>query len=83
MGIPVVIAENGIGVPIKPVDEGDLNYNRVPVMTVAENGFGLPIVLSDLGAPARVEGVVPANAILINGAPLMINGAFLTVTSYD
>lgn len=56
MGIPVVIAENGIGVPIKSVDEGDLNYNRVPVMTVAENGFGLPIVLSDLGAPARVEG---------------------------
>lgn len=56
MGIPVVIAENGIGVPIKSVVEGDLNYNRVPLMTVAENGFGMPIVLSDLGTPARVEG---------------------------
>ena len=48
-GIPVVIAENGFGTPVRPVD------SNAPVMTVAENGFGMPIVISDLGAPFVVE----------------------------
>lgn len=53
MGIPVVIAENGQGIPVKPVED------NAPVMTVAENGLGAPIVISELGAPFIVEGVVP------------------------
>lgn len=53
MGIPVVIAENGKGVPVRPVED------NAPVMTVAENGFGSPIVISDLGAPFVVEGIAP------------------------
>ncbi len=51
-GIPVVISENGIGIPVNPVD-GD-----APLMTVAENGFGTPITLSPRGAPMIVEGAV-------------------------
>lgn len=53
MGIPVVIAENGQGFPVKPVED------NAPVMTVAENGLGAPIVISELGAPFIVEGIVP------------------------
>jgi lysophospholipase L1-like esterase len=49
-GIPVVISENGFGLPVRQVDSG------APVMTVADNGFGMPIVLSDLGAPYVVQG---------------------------
>lgn len=53
-GIPVVIASNGLGIPVKQVDSG------APVMTVAANGLGAPIVLSDRGTPFVVEGgVVP------------------------
>lgn len=52
-GIPVVIAENGLGAPVKPVDEG------APVMTIADNGLGAPIVISDNGAPFIVEGYSP------------------------
>lgn len=53
MGIPVVIAENGQGIPVKPVD-GD-----APDMVVSTNGFGAPIVLSENGAPFIVDGVMP------------------------
>jgi hypothetical protein len=49
-GIPVVISENGFGLPVRQVDSG------APVMTVADNGFGMPIVLSDRGAPYVVQG---------------------------
>lgn len=54
MGIPVVIAENGQGFPVKPVED------NAPVMTVAENGLGAPIVISELGAPFVVQGLRPS-----------------------
>lgn len=53
MGIPVVIAENGQGFPVRPVED------NAPVMTVAENGLGAPVVISELGAPFVVEGIAP------------------------
>lgn len=49
-GIPVVIATNGLGTPVKQVTSG------APVMTVATNGLGAPIVLTDRGAPFVVQG---------------------------
>lgn len=49
-GIPVVIAANGIGTPVRAVGTG------APLLTVAPNGFGAPIVISDLGAPFIVDG---------------------------
>lgn len=52
-GPPVVIAENGLGIPVKPVEA------NAPVLTIADNGFGAPIVIIDLGAPFIVEGYVP------------------------
>lgn len=58
-GAPVVIATNGYGMAVRPVDSGS------PVLTVAENGFGMPIVISDLGAPFVVEGLEPSNRILM------------------
>ena len=53
MGIPVVIAENGIGIPVCPVEA------NAPAMTIANNGYGAPIVISDIGAPFIVDGYVP------------------------
>lgn len=59
-GTPVVIASNGLGMPVKQVESG------APVMTVAANGLGTPIVLSDRGAPFVVEGgVVPPTEITV------------------
>lgn len=57
MGFPVVIAANGLGVPVVNVGDGN-----APLMTVAENGLGMPIVLveSGRGVPARVAGAVPS-----------------------
>jgi hypothetical protein len=52
-GFPVVIVENGIGIPVKPVD------GNAPVMTVAENGLGLPVTISDNGAPFVLEEPSP------------------------
>lgn len=52
-GFPVVIAENGLGLPVRPVEE------NAPVLTVAENGLGAPIVISDNGVPFIVEGYEP------------------------
>lgn len=52
-GLPVVIATNGLGKPVKPVTEG------FPVMTLATNGRGVPIVISDKGTPFVVEGYTP------------------------
>lgn len=58
--IPVVIATNGFGMPVKSVT------GNAPVMTVATNGFGIPIVLSGNGSPFVVEGgVVPPVAVWI------------------
>lgn len=52
-GVPVIIAENSIGIPVKPVE------GRAPLMTVSENGLGVPIVISDNGAPFIVDGYTP------------------------
>lgn len=53
MSAPVVIATNGLGLPVKAVDAD------APTLTVAANGMGVPIVLSDIGAPFVVEGLEP------------------------
>lgn len=53
MGIPVVIATNGRGIPVRAVEK------NAPVMEISPNGFGQPIVLSDLGAPYIVRGAGP------------------------
>ena len=53
MSIPVVVASNGIGLPVRQVE------GNAPVMQVAANGFGLPIVLTPLGAPFVVQGLGP------------------------
>lgn len=52
-GIPVVIADNGLGMPVRPVDD------NAPVLTIADNGLGAPIVISDDGAPFIIEGYEP------------------------
>ena len=61
MSIPVVIAKNGLGTPVRPVDKG------APAMTVAGNGFGAPIVISDLGAPFVVSGLFNIDDLFANG----------------
>ena len=64
MSIPVVIATNGLGTPVRPVEK------NAPVMTVADNGFGIPIVISDLGAPFIVSGLTPvvtSIAVIVDG----------------
>lgn len=53
MGTPVVIAENGFGTPVAPVENG------APTLTIAENGLGVPIVISETGTPFVVEGLDP------------------------
>lgn len=50
-GIPVVVAANGRGIPVRAVTA------NAPLMTVATNGRGTPIVLSDKGAPFIVQGL--------------------------
>lgn len=57
MGVPVVIAENGFGMPVRAVEK------NAPVLVVSENGFGIPIVLSDLGQPFVVTGAVPVDPV--------------------
>ena len=56
MAIPVTIATNGIGLPVRQVDGG------APVMQVTD-GLGIPIVLSDLGAVPIVCARHPADAV--------------------
>ena len=51
MSIPVVIAENGFGMPVRPVER------NAPAKHKAENGLGIPIVISDLGTPFIVNGL--------------------------
>jgi hypothetical protein len=55
MGIPVVIAANGIGVPVTPVE------SNAPVMTITPNGFGAPIVLAENATPFIIEGFTPVD----------------------
>lgn len=52
-GIPVVIATNGRGIPVRQVT------SKAPVMTVATNGKGIPIVLSAKGVPFVIQGIGP------------------------
>lgn len=76
MSIPVVIASNGIGFPVKPVAE------NAPPMIVATNGYGIPIVISDLGVPYIVSGVTidgfkPSgqdSLITVGGATFRVQG---------
>lgn len=56
MAIPVVISQNGYGIPVRAVDKD------APEMVVSSNGIGTPIVLSDLGAPFVVRGGTPSLA---------------------
>lgn len=50
MGIPVVIAENGFGLPVVDATEAGLGMP----MTVADNGYGIPVVIVEngFGTPA-------------------------------
>lgn len=52
-GIPVVISENGYGIPVTPVESG------APSMTVAKDGLGTPIVITENGAPFVVDVSAP------------------------
>lgn len=54
-GPPVVIAANGQGFPVRPVEM------NAPILTVLDEGDGAPIVISDLGAPFILEYVTPPN----------------------
>lgn len=50
--IPVVIAANGLGVPVTPVE------GNAPAAVVAANGMGIPIVIAEKnGAPMVVTGL--------------------------
>lgn len=52
MGIPIVIAENGLGAPVIAVEA------NAPAATVAENGFGIPVVLvEENGTPMVISGL--------------------------
>lgn len=53
MSVPVVIASNGLGIPVKAVSA------NAPSMKVATNGLGVPIVISEKGVPAIVDGYTP------------------------
>lgn len=52
-GIPVVIAVNGYGTPVTPVQSG------APVMQLSPNGLGVPVVITENGAPFVFEGIEP------------------------
>lgn len=52
MSIPVVIAANGLGIPVIPVEA------NAPPAIVATNGLGIPIVIVEKnGAPMIVQGL--------------------------
>lgn len=50
-GIPVIIAANGMGIPVTQVED------NAPVMTLSTNGLGTPIVLTEAGSPFVIEGL--------------------------
>lgn len=51
-GFPVVIAENGFGIPVIPVE------GNAPHATVAPNGLGMPIVIVEAnGIPLVIDGL--------------------------
>lgn len=49
--IPAVIATNGQGVPVVPVEA------NAPAMVIAENGQGMPIVIATIGQPYVISGL--------------------------
>lgn len=52
MAIPVVLAANGLGVPVVAVEA------NAPSAIVAENGLGAPVVLVEKnGAPLVISGL--------------------------
>src|SRR5690606_41550417 len=51
--IPAVIATNGLGMPVRPVDK------NAPSMVISPNGLGIPVVVSDLGIPYIISGLTP------------------------
>ena len=52
MSIPVVIANNGFGIPVIPVEK------NAPPAVIASNGFGTPLVIVDkLGTPMIIDGL--------------------------
>ena len=60
MSFPVVIATNGLGIPVVPVTE------NAPTATVAANGLGAPIVIATngLGAPLILLNYTAATGAL-------------------
>lgn len=51
-GFPVVIAANGLGIPVVAVEA------NAPAAVVAANGFGIPIVIvEENGIPLVVSGL--------------------------
>lgn len=51
-GFPVVIADNGLGIPVIPVED------NAPHATVATNGLGTPIVIVEAnGIPLVIDGL--------------------------
>lgn len=63
MAIPVVIAKNGLGMPVRAVS------GNAPGMVVAENGLGMPIVISDNGVPFVVDGLWSPLDLFAEGQP--------------
>jgi hypothetical protein len=53
MATPVVIAANGRGIPVVPVET--LGASAI----IAENGKGIPIVISTRGVPMIISGYTP------------------------
>lgn len=76
MAWPVVIAANGVGIPVTESDDG------TPV-DVSENGFGQPVVLVDVGGlPVKGAGDVPPTGygfLILNGKYLALNSKRLVM----
>src|SRR5690606_769819 len=47
------IAENGRGLPVRPVEK------NAPLLSVVETGLGIPVVISDKGVPFILDGYHP------------------------
>jgi len=75
-GFPVVISDNGVGIPVRPVE------SNAPPMSVSDSGFGSPIVISDRGAPFVVEGYTPPDPPIIQQPFTMLAGTGQGITGY-
>ena len=70
-GIPIVVTNNVLGFPVKPVDRG------APLMSVVTNGLGAPVTISANGAPFVIDGLEPDTIDLVT------NGGNSLVTDLD